>query len=111
MQTQARLQGTMLTPERRDEVLASGKRLGLRPFESNLIIAIVQDQARRQPTEITNSPAASLRIAKATLGMLGDPTPAESVTARHRGWRWWMAAIGCAMMLAGIIIRWISSTT
>lgn len=111
MQTQARLQGTMLTPERRDEVLATGKRLGLRPFESNLIIAIVQDQARRHPAEVANAPAASLRIAHATLGLLGDPAPAESVPARYRGWHWWMAAIGCAAMLAGAIIRWISSTT
>ena len=45
MQTQSRLQGATLPPERREELLRSGKKLGLRAFEANLVIAIVQDQA------------------------------------------------------------------
>jgi hypothetical protein len=48
MQTEARLQGATLTPERREQLLRSGSKMGLRPFESNLVIAIVQDRAPRR---------------------------------------------------------------
>lgn len=36
----------VLPPERRARLLAAGARLGLRPFDSHLVIAIVQDGAR-----------------------------------------------------------------
>lgn len=36
----------VLPPERRAKLLAMGTRLGLRPFDSHLVIAIVQDSAR-----------------------------------------------------------------
>lgn len=58
MQTKARLQGTLLTPEQRAALTQSGRRLGLQRFETNLVIAIVQDQARRE------HPLPSLRIAQ-----------------------------------------------
>lgn len=41
------LQGALLTPDRRDKLVRLGRVLGLRPFDANLVIAIVQDQARR----------------------------------------------------------------
>src|SRR5690606_32539585 len=41
------LEGTMLRPERREQLIKTGKMMGLSPFDANLIIAIVQDQARR----------------------------------------------------------------
>lgn len=97
MQTQARLQGSMLTPERRSELLLSGKQLGLRPFESNLVIAVVQDQARR------DSP---LSHAESTLGIIGvphDPRTAREATA----WPWWLGAVGAACALAGLAIYWL----
>jgi hypothetical protein len=43
----SKLQGSMLTPQKRDQVLDTAKKLGVRPFDANLIIAVVQDQARR----------------------------------------------------------------
>jgi hypothetical protein len=45
--TASELDGEILRPERRDELVHFGKSLGLTPFDANLIIAIVQDQARR----------------------------------------------------------------
>jgi hypothetical protein len=42
-----RLQGTILTPEDRSALLAFGRARGLRAFDSNLLIAMVQDRARR----------------------------------------------------------------
>lgn len=43
----AQLQGAILTPERRDRVLRTARRLGVPVFDANLIIAAVQDRARR----------------------------------------------------------------
>ncbi|MCE9589068.1 MAG: hypothetical protein K8S99_00915 [Planctomycetes bacterium] len=47
VRTAAEMEGTLLRPESRDELLKLGKRLGLSSFDANLIIAIIQDQARR----------------------------------------------------------------
>ncbi len=41
------LQGAVLPPDKRQRLVDLGKRLGLTPFDANLVIAIVQDQARR----------------------------------------------------------------
>ena len=101
MQTQARLQGAMLTPERRDELLSSGKKLGLRPFESNLVIAVMQDQARQ---------AKPLHMAESTIGVIGvKPATRKVVVRREResATRWLVAAIGGAIALAAVILRWL----
>ena len=37
----------VLAPEKRETLTRLGKLLGLRPFDTSLVIAIVQDQARR----------------------------------------------------------------
>lgn len=41
------LEGAALPPQRRQALDRLADRLGLRPFDANLIIAIVQDHARR----------------------------------------------------------------
>ena len=41
------LQGDILTPECRERIVRMGKMFNLTPFDANMIIAIVQDQARR----------------------------------------------------------------
>ena len=41
------LQGATLTLDRRQRLIRLGKLLGLTPFDANLIVAIIQDQARR----------------------------------------------------------------
>ena len=41
------MQGPMLTMDRRQRLIRTGRMLGLTPFEANLVLAIVQDQARR----------------------------------------------------------------
>lgn len=46
-ETAAQLEGSLLTFERRRKVLAFAHRVGVRPFDANLIIAAVQDRARR----------------------------------------------------------------
>lgn len=47
VRTAACLQGAVLPPEKRDHLLRVGRSMGLSPFDSNLVIAIIQDQARR----------------------------------------------------------------
>jgi hypothetical protein len=47
VRTAEQLQGPILPPERRERLIALGRMLRLSPFDSNLVIAIVQDQARR----------------------------------------------------------------
>ncbi len=47
VRTAEQLEGTILRPEKREHLLKLGKVFGLTPFDANLVIAIVQDQARR----------------------------------------------------------------
>ena len=58
------LQGSVLPPERRESLLRLGRTLGLTPFESNLVLAIVQDQARRgiRPELLAASAEPQLRM-------------------------------------------------
>jgi len=41
------LEGDVLPPDRRERLIRTGRVMGLSTFEANLVIAIVQDQARR----------------------------------------------------------------
>ena len=41
------LDGAVLTPERRRGLIEEARRLGMREFDANLVIAVVQDRARR----------------------------------------------------------------
>ncbi len=41
------LQGAILTPDRRERLVRLGQVLGLSPFDANLVIAVIQHQARR----------------------------------------------------------------
>lgn len=41
------LQGNLLSPERRERIVRMARLFDLTPFDANMIIAIVQDQARR----------------------------------------------------------------
>lgn len=79
LQTQARLEGATLPAERRERLLKLANGLGLRPFDANLVIAIVQDEARRQNTRPHVSHAAADR-----LGPLVAARPATAPDATHR---------------------------
>lgn len=47
IRTAEALEGAILRPERREQLVRTGKVMGLSAFDCNLVIAIVQDQARR----------------------------------------------------------------
>jgi hypothetical protein len=99
------LQGPTLTPERREQLLKAGKTLGLRPFESNLVIAIVQDQARAGENLDHARPALRLMLDSETgisRGQRGESARSPAT------WPIWFAAIAGAIAVAGLLIRWIS---
>jgi hypothetical protein len=47
LRTQLQLQGSALSPESRLRLQRTARCLGIRPFEANVIMAVVQDQARQ----------------------------------------------------------------
>jgi hypothetical protein len=92
----AQLQGSALTYERRLRVMRTARHLGVRPFDANLIIAIVQDQARR---------GRGLPEAAGTIALLEPPR------RRSAGWTWarWIAAAACAAAANALLILWLTA--
>jgi hypothetical protein len=88
-----KLQEGPLTPETRDELIKKATRLGLRPFDASLIIAIAQDQARH---------GRALEHAEPTLRLIRAPRPPE--TAWHGVRRWSMAVVCAALLSAAVLM-------
>lgn len=55
-----------LAPERRRLLVAEGARLGLRPFDTNLVIAVVQDAARAGADPLGHEARARLALIRGT---------------------------------------------
>jgi len=94
--TYAHLQGATLTPERRERLLGIAKKLGLRAFDANLVIAVVQDHARRGERPADAIPA---------LRMI-DGRPARSAAAMRLRW---IAALLCAVAVNAFLVWWLTS--
>ncbi|MHC5113841.1 MAG: hypothetical protein ACYTGP_05375 [Planctomycetota bacterium] len=94
VRTQSQLQGTALSPERRAAVMRTARRLGVRPFDANVIIAIVQDQARR------GEPLAS---AASIIALVNRANAASTRVT----WLRWAAAIGTAIVANALLIWWL----
>ncbi|MFP4145106.1 MAG: hypothetical protein ACLFV3_08175 [Phycisphaeraceae bacterium] len=64
VRTAEKLEGTLLAPEKRERLVQLGKTMGLSVFDANLVIAIVQDQARRghRPELCARAGAEELRM-------------------------------------------------
>ncbi len=90
----------ILPPDRRRELVAAGMKSGLRPFDANLVIAIVQDDVRSGVT-----PAVQIeRTHPPTLSLVRAPEP------RMDGR--WMLGVGAAIALlalciAATLIAWV----
>ncbi len=65
----------ILRPERRRNIIVQAKAMGLREFDANLIIAVVQDAARRGESH-------SSADVRATLGMIPNGSAADGGTLR-----------------------------
>ncbi|MFU8828856.1 MAG: hypothetical protein ACNA8P_05405 [Phycisphaerales bacterium] len=100
----------ILTPDIRHDIVTEARRMGLRPFDANLIIAIVQDRARcAQPTDqiASDSRIRLVRGAGTNRGGLTGTghseasavgTPSEMVAA--------CIAFGTAVAAVTLLISW-----
>ena len=94
------MEGAVLEPARRDRLIRLGRIMGLNTFESNLVIAIVQDQARR---------GLDMDNAAASLNMV--PMSGKS-PARQAGWHRVAMWVGLTLVLEiAIAIAWLSWST
>lgn len=96
VKTHTHLQGSTLTPERRQRLLSIASKIGLRPFEANLIMAVVQDHARR---------GEHLDAALPALVMIESPKASNP----SAGWWRWIAALCCAILANVFLIWWLTS--
>lgn len=93
--TRDALQGSVLTYENRRKVMLLAQRVGIRPFDANLIVAIVQDRARRgEPIE----------CAADALSVI--PKPAARPGRAAAAWMW-AAAILVAILVDAVLIGWL----
>lgn len=93
--TRDSLQGAMLTYENRRKLMMLAQRVGIRAFDANLIVAIVQDRARRgEPIE---SAAEALSVI---------PRPLARKRMSATAWVW-AAAIFVAVLVDAVLIGWI----
>ncbi len=92
----SQLQGTALTFDRRQRLMRTADGLGVRPFDANMIIAIVQDHARR---------GAPLSSAAGTVALLEPPARRRrsdgAVMLR------WISAIASALVANAFLIWWL----
>ena len=91
----------ILRPERRVSLLRMATRLGIRPFDANLIIAVVQDSARRGET------LADIE-ADDRLGPITHPEFARSRRERNLFWRR-VRIVLAAAAIAGIALTWLTN--
>ncbi len=105
LRTEESLEGgraALLTAPRRRELVKAGERMGLRPFESNLIIAIVQDGARR-------GKSLASRETRAALGVI--PVPESREERRSEAWMWIRVALATAALsglLFTMLVEWVT---
>ena len=92
-ETLKRLQGSLLVPEDRRAVLELAQRLGMRTFDANLLVAMIQDRARRNdPTQAT-----------------GTHTTHSRSTGMHgltNGWQW-ICALATGALFAALAAAWL----
>jgi hypothetical protein len=99
LRTAEQLQGAILGPEKRERLLGLGRSLGLRDFDANLVIAIVQDQARR------GHPARWCAAAgERQLAMVPGPAGAESAAPELGSPHAWRIACLLAATLAAELL-------
>ncbi|MFM9957577.1 MAG: hypothetical protein ACKVZJ_05855 [Phycisphaerales bacterium] len=98
----------ILVPERRRALVATAQRLGIRPFDANLIIAVVQDRFRRG---LLGQSAAGQ---DERLEMIAQPADAGSplvhpALAERRRERFWLTVrlLLASAAIAGILMVWL----
>lgn len=98
----------ILRPEVRARLLATGERLGLRPFDANLILAIVQDEARSGSSRAVHQDHKLTAGAASRVSMV-RPAFKDHPATVHRIWGRLAIACLCGCGLAILAIRWFQS--
>jgi hypothetical protein len=89
------LEGTLLRPEKRDRLLRLGRLLGLTTFDANLVIAIIQDRARRG-----HAPADCPAAGQDQLAMVCPPRAVQGdATVRRTAQTVWLVGLLIAVEL------------
>lgn len=98
----------VLTPEKRRRLVALATRMGLRPFDANLVIAIVQDSARSGERPMGPEVAGRLSLIPAPGSV---PAEADGVERSSSVWAVAMpvaAAVALAVVLLQAMIGWVT---
>lgn len=104
VRTAEALQGDVLPPKERDKLMALAKAMGLTPFDGCLILAMIQDQARRGLLAQT-CPAA----AEPQLAMVPLPQPREMLPElRRNAGRVALLAAGVLALQGLLVWLWLS---
>ncbi len=91
----------VLAPEKRERLIASARGLGLRPFDANLIVAIVQDTARTTGAPL--GPAAAERLELVT------PAARPRPQADRLAWLYpALASLTLGVALFAILLAWLN---
>jgi hypothetical protein len=94
----------VLAPERRRNLVSLATRLGLRQFDANLVIAIVQDGCRTGE----GAGAGLSREVSDRLTMVRSATEEGGLSMREMAA--WLVASACLAVTIGLaLMRWISS--
>ncbi len=93
----------VLPPEKRRRLVTHAHNLGLRPFDANMVIAMVQDHAR-------SGNAALDRDLASRLSLVGDASGAGRGTRIEGGptWRMLIAAVLLAAAMTAAMIQWVN---
>lgn len=96
VQTAAQLDGDRLSPEARKRIERTARLLGVRTFDANVIMAIVQDHARQKLPLSSSS------------GMIEMVQPVQR--QRDNTLTRWALALGLAGLVVFALIQWITAT-
>lgn len=94
----------LLTPTKRRDLIAAAVSTGLREFDANLIIAIVQDAARRG--ELGDRAGRAPGVASA-LSLVGAADRAKTRAQRSRTIRAVVATILATVLIFILMVRWL----
>lgn len=97
LRTAEQLQGSILTPDRRQRLQQTGRLLGLTAFDCSLVIAIVQDQARRGVP-----PMACPQAGQVQLSLV--PLPRRSPLLAWPSGNWVMPGLVAVVLLLEVIL-------
>lgn len=101
-ETQRALQGSILAYEDRQRLLGLANRLGIRSFDANLILAVVQDRARRgESIELAADTIEMIPRDAVSAGPAPSPAPATDRAA------WLVVAVLIAMAADAALIAWL----